>query len=392
MIGGACEGLVSSPKMIYGEVIEPSKEKKGVLALWRRLKYQLVEYNSLPTYLRDNEYILGYYRSEWPLKQIFLSIFAIHNETLNVWTHLIGFFLFLFLTIYTAMKAPMVDLNSINLHEMMGKSDLNKIRLELLDCLPKLPNMPDLLKLKHELSASLYPLDFLGSGWNAMQVLSNCLPEQYSFNAMKGDMVSMEPITRWPFYAFLGGAMFCLLASSTCHLLSCHSQRLSYIMLRIDYAGIAALIATSFYPTVYYSFMCNPFFCYLYLGFITVMGIATIIFSLLPFFQKSEFRKYRATLFFLMGFSGIAPIMHKVIIHKHQPEALQTTSYEILMGVLYGLGALIYATRIPERWMPGKFDIAGHSHQIFHVLVVAGAYTHYLDGLVYLRWRDSQGC
>ncbi|XP_057730266.1 heptahelical transmembrane protein 4-like [Arachis stenosperma] len=401
MIGGAYEGLVSSPKMIYGEVIEPSKEKKGVLALWRRLKYQLVEYNSLPTYLRDNEYILGYYRSEWPLKQIFLSIFAIHNETLNVWTHLIGFFLFLFLTIYTAMKAPMVDLNSINLHEMMGKSDLNKIRLELLDCLPKLPNMPDLLKLKHELSASLYPLDFLGSGWNAMQVLSNCLPEQYSFvssysydifNAMKGDMVSMEPITRWPFYAFLGGAMFCLLASSTCHLLSCHSQRLSYIMLRIDYAGIAALIATSFYPTVYYSFMCNPFFCYLYLGFITVMGIATIIFSLLPFFQKSEFRKYRATLFFLMGFSGIAPIMHKVIIHKHQPEALQTTSYEILMGVLYGLGALIYATRIPERWMPGKFDIAGHSHQIFHVLVVAGAYTHYLDGLVYLRWRDSQGC
>ncbi|KAL1310398.1 hypothetical protein HN51_053028 [Arachis hypogaea] len=392
MIGGAYEGLVSSPKMIYGEVIEPSKEKKGVLALWRRLKYQLVEYNSLPTYLRDNEYILGYYRSEWPLKQIFLSIFAIHNETLNVWTHLIGFFLFLFLTIYTAMKAPMVDLNSINLHEMMGKSDLNKIRLELLDCLPKLPNMPDLLKLKHELSASLYPLDFLGSGWNAMQVLSNCLPEQYSFNAMKGDMVSMEPITRWPFYAFLGGAMFCLLASSTCHLLSCHSQRLSYIMLRIDYAGIAALIATSFYPTVYYSFMCNPFFCYLYLGFITVMGIATIIFSLLPFFQKSEFRKYRATLFFLMGFSGIAPIMHKVIIHKHQPEALQTTSYEILMGVLYGLGALVYATRIPERWMPGKFDIAGHSHQIFHVLVVAGAYTHYLDGLVYLRWRDSQGC
>ncbi|MED6217613.1 Heptahelical transmembrane protein 4 [Stylosanthes scabra] len=332
--GGAYEGLISSPKMSYEEIMEPSKQKKG--------------------------------------------------------RHLIGFFLFLFLTIYTAMKAPMVDLNSINLYEMMGKTDLNKIRLELLDCLPKLPNMPDLLKLKHELSSSVYPLDFSGSGWNAMQVLSNCLPEQFSFNAMKGETV--EPITRWPFYAFLGGAMFCLLASSTCHLLCCHSQRLSYIMLRIDYAGIAALIATSFYPAVYYSFMCNPLIFFLYLGFITVMGVATIVFSLLPFFQKPEFRRYRATLFFLMGFSGIAPIIHKVIIHKHQPEALQTTSYEILMGVLYGLGALIYATRIPERWMPGKFDIAGHSHQIFHVLVVAGAYTHYLDGLVYLRWRDSQGC
>ena len=202
----------------------------------------------------------------------------------------------------------------------------------------------------------------------------------------------VQPITRWPFYAFLGGAMFCLLASSTCHLLACHSQRLSYIMLRIDYAGISALIATSFYPPVYYTFMCNPFSCYLYLGFITLMGIASMVFSLLPFFQKSEFRKYRATIFFLMGFSGVAPIIHKLILHKHQPEALQTTGYEILMGVLYGLGAVIYVARIPERWMPGKFDIAGHSHQLFHVLVVAGAYTHYVDGLIYLRWRDSQGC
>lgn len=54
--------------------------------LWKKVKYQLVEYHSLPGYLRDNEYIVGYYRSEWPMKQVLLSIFSIHNETLNVWT------------------------------------------------------------------------------------------------------------------------------------------------------------------------------------------------------------------------------------------------------------------------------------------------------------------
>ena len=54
--------------------------------LWKKVKYQLVEYHSLPRYLRDNEYILSHYRSEWPLKQVFLSIFYIHNKTLNVWT------------------------------------------------------------------------------------------------------------------------------------------------------------------------------------------------------------------------------------------------------------------------------------------------------------------
>ncbi|XP_028772791.1 heptahelical transmembrane protein 4-like isoform X3 [Neltuma alba] len=202
----------------------------------------------------------------------------------------------------------------------------------------------------------------------------------------------MRPITRWPFFAFLGGAMFCLLASSVCHLLSCHSERMAYIMLRLDYAGIAALISTSFYPPVYYSFMCNPLLCNLYLLSITLLGISTILFSLLPVFQNPEFRTIRASLFFGMGLSGVAPILHKLYLFWGEPEVFRTTGYEILMGALYGIGALVYATRIPERWKPGKFDIAGHSHQLFHILVVAGAYTHYRAGLVYLRWRDLRGC
>ncbi|CAN0917815.1 Heptahelical transmembrane protein 4 [Linum grandiflorum] len=210
-----------------------------------------------------------------------------------------------------------------------------------------------------------------------------------------GNMIAplmVRPITRWPFFAFMGGAMFCLLASSICHLFSCHSERMAYIMLRVDYAGIAALIATSFYPPVYYSFMCNPFFCNLYLGFITLFGITTVLFSLLPVFQNPEWRIVRASLFSFMGLSGAAPILHKLIVFWHQPEALHTTGYEILMGFFYGLGAVVYATRVPERWMPGKCDLAGHSHQLFHVLVVAGAYAHYRAGLVYLKWRDLHGC
>lgn len=72
------------------ESLQPTKEKKHKNVkgkrLWQKVKYQLVEYHALPAYLRDNEYILGHYRSEWPLKHILLSIFSIHNETLNVWT------------------------------------------------------------------------------------------------------------------------------------------------------------------------------------------------------------------------------------------------------------------------------------------------------------------
>ncbi|CAN4083047.1 unnamed protein product [Withania somnifera] len=395
------EKLTGCDQLREDQRLLSSKEGKGK-RLWKKVKYQLVEYHSLPGYLKDNEYILGHYRSEWPLKQVLLSVFTIHNETLNVWTHLIGFFLFLALTIYTAIKVPkVVDLHSLqNLSDVLRKADLHKLQAEFLTCLPSLPHMPDL----HRFRDGLLPSP---SNWHILDLLTNCLPERFSHSnhtdvcvlrSVKEDVANMiaplllRPITRWPFYAFLGGAMFCLLASSTCHLLSCHSERLSYIMLRLDYAGIAALISTSFYPPIYYSFMCYPFFCNLYLGFITLLGIGTILGSLLPVFQTPEYRSIRAALFFGMGLSGAVPILHKLVLFWHQPEALHTTGYELLMGIFYGIGALVYAMRVPERWMPGKFDIAGHSHQLFHVLVVAGAYTHYQAGLVYLRWRDQQGC
>lgn len=91
MIASPGEHLIAAPKK-FNNFLDcedgsktGSKEQKGI-KLWEKLKYQLVEYNSLPGYLRDNEFIRGYYRSEWPLKQVFLSIFSIHNETLNVWT------------------------------------------------------------------------------------------------------------------------------------------------------------------------------------------------------------------------------------------------------------------------------------------------------------------
>ncbi|KAE8715748.1 Heptahelical transmembrane protein 4 [Hibiscus syriacus] len=177
-------------------------------------------------------------------------------------------------------------------------------------------------------------------------------------DAESKNAVDGETVTRWPFFAFLGGAMFCLLASGACHLLSCHSKRISYIVHRLDYAGIAALFRL---PS---SHLC--------------ITPSYVNHSLVP---STRITNTLCILFFGMGTSGVAPIVQKLTLFWHQPEAFHTSWYEVVMGILYSTGGLVYATRIPERW-PGKFDIAGQSHQLFHVLVVAGAYTHYRAGLL----------
>lgn len=52
----------------------------------KKRQCELIGYEALPEWLKDNEFIHGYYRCEWPMKETILSIFSIHNETLNVWS------------------------------------------------------------------------------------------------------------------------------------------------------------------------------------------------------------------------------------------------------------------------------------------------------------------
>ncbi|KAM0906707.1 hypothetical protein ACQ4PT_016617 [Festuca glaucescens] len=333
-------------------------------------KHELVGYEALPEFLKHNEFVLDYYRSEWPIKQALLSVFALHNETINIWTHLLGFFVFLALTVCAATMVPM-------------ETGLATSTGHLTNC----TSDPTVL------------MAYYGTNGTAMAVQA-ALRHNVSASVVETELAASpalssaagHPVTRWPFYAYLCGAMFCLLMSSGCHLLSCHSEHACYVLLRLDYAGITGLIVTSFYPLVYYTFLCDPFYRTLYLGAITVFGAAAVAVSMLPVFEAPQLRWARAALFACMAASGLVPIVHKLLVFGARPEAVLTTGYELAMGAFYLAGVVVYGARVPERWMPGKFDLFGHSHQLFHALVIAGAYTHYQAGLVYLRWRDMDMC
>ncbi len=56
-----------------------------------------------PAFLQDNEYILRGYRIGFNTKtKILKSLFLLHNESVNVWSHLLGVLAFFGLFIWTA--------------------------------------------------------------------------------------------------------------------------------------------------------------------------------------------------------------------------------------------------------------------------------------------------
>lgn len=44
---------------------------------------------------------------------------------------------------------------------------------------------------------------------------------------------------------------------------------------------------------------------------------------------------------------------------------------------------------MPEKWSPGRYDIWGNSHQIFHVLVVVAASSHLIGLVVAFDYRHG---
>mmetsp|Transcript_15130 Transcript_15130/g.32811 ORF Transcript_15130/g.32811 Transcript_15130/m.32811 type:complete len:509 (+) Transcript_15130:114-1640(+) len=398
----------------------------------------LLRFNALPDYLRDNEFIQGHYRTSMKLKDTLWSLFGLHNETGNIYTHLLGFVLFVGLTVYMTRAPPTpLAFGKHQLDELWHsvRDNIQQLRDNVQLELPKLPTLQGISENLHHLqdslqervhiiqeglSESLHSLqeglservssfqeglservhsiheglsDRVHSIQDGLQhnlhQLSDSLVTSHLYESLGG--VLTWPTARWPTYVYMAGAMTCLMLSSVCHLLGCCQRHIALFIWRLDYAGIAILIVTSFYPTVYYGFMCKPYALVFYLTCVTIMGCGAVMVSLMERFQQREWRFFRAGMFLGLGLFGIGPVVHQWFINRDVYHVRLALAYDLLMGAIYIMGAFVFALRVPERWFPGKFDLFLHSHQIFHVAVVAAAVIHYRSVMLMLEWRDASG-
>jgi len=78
-----------------------------------------------------------------------------------------------------------------------------------------------------------------------------------------------------------------------------------------------------------------------------------------------------------LGVSGAVPIANGLRLESYgRLDERMGLTWVLIQGALYILGAFLYAVRWPERALPGRFDIWGSSHQIFHILILLAAASH----------------
>ena len=426
---------------------------------------RLCTYKDAPAWSVHNKYIHTGYRTNFGWRDAFRSVLMIHNETANIWTHLLGLVIFAVITLSMATGWGNTHLPALPESWRLG-ADHTKVRAalvaETVEFRRKMRASSSALRRVAErcanaenevlekafskiasvaravsdrvhfgvvtdsasdtkakllerlrdarvlLSSAADKMTNVSSGIGAeslarlihtLEAHRGALSSTLEHSAVGSDWhvpleLPGEKAPRWPMYVFLVGAIVCLSFSTVCHTLACVGARVSSIVWRVDYVGIAALIVASFYPVVFYSFYCVPRARDAYLATMSAFGVLTLGVTLADRFQATKYSPLRAALFSCLGGLGSFPILHQTwFVWAEKPTPIAVMLWlELLMGVCYLSGAIIYARAVPEKWKPGRFDLWFSSHNIFHVLVVMGAVVHYRAALVLLAWRDHHGC
>ena len=144
----------------------------------------------------------------------------------------------------------------------------------------------------------------------------------------------------------------------------------------VDYTGISLLIAASIMTTEYTAFYCDPLSRWIYMSLSAFLGIGGVVMPWHPRFNGADMAWTRVTFYVGLALTGFMPILQ--LQWTHGSQFVADFYSPILKSIsVYFAGAVVYASKIPERWCPGWFDYIGGSHNLWHAAVLGGIFFHY---------------
>ena len=178
----------------------------------------------------------------------------------------------------------------------------------------------------------------------------------------------------YPLLCFWCGACSYALFSSVAHAFSCRSFEVRSVCFILDYFGIAmyafgGAIAGFFYQQSVHSVYYHYKYPILFLEASLVVN-ATLFGGLSRFYWKNYRFIIRILSFILPYIAAVAPFVQRFsqCVSTGEECHYNTLPLHLLGFVLTFTLAFFFATKIPERFAPGKFDYFCQSHQIFHII------------------------
>ncbi|KAF2683489.1 adiponectin receptor protein 1 [Lentithecium fluviatile CBS 122367] len=266
-------------------------------ALLRAKEQGLIRFEDLPEPWQVNPNIRSGYRfcdGHWACIR---SIMSIHNESCNIWSHLLGIFL-------------------------------------------------------------------------VLGVAFHFYPQHMNFHASSTADVFIASL-------FFFAAIKCLLCSCTMHTMNSIAHRgLLARYACVDYTGISLLVGASIMSVEYTALYCEPISQIAYMAFTAVLSVGGVYLPWNPTFNRKDLAWVRVLFYVTLAMTCFLPSGQ--LIWKHGLEYTAAFYGPVSKSMLVYLGgAVIYASKVPERWFPGRFDYFGTAHNIWHIAVLGGIVTHY---------------
>ncbi|XP_063709027.1 progestin and adipoQ receptor family member 3-like [Culicoides brevitarsis] len=183
----------------------------------------------------------------------------------------------------------------------------------------------------------------------------------------------------------------CLVCSTVYHTFCCRSSKIYDCLLTFDLLGIGIALFCIFASGIYYAFYTQTETRNFYLTSVAVIFMIAMILQI-PKLGVPNNVKMLSLL--LWAVYGVVPSCHWFFKMGGFSNKMVEIFIPRIIGAyaIAGFAFLFYASRIPERWFAGKVDFLGHSHNLWHILVLVALNYWHNTGIMLAVFMMDNGC